>query len=90
MTPHDGHVVSQATVLRLLRDEALILPVSYQKERRDLAGRRKAAFANPPTGPNRVWQLDFSPVSKPRLVGPGGWLAARTTSASTSTRFTCP
>jgi len=60
MTRHDGHVVSQATVLRLLRDEALILPAAYQKERRDLAGRRKAAFAHDPTGPNQVWQLDFS------------------------------
>ena len=28
MTRHDGHVVSQATVLRLLRDEALILPAA--------------------------------------------------------------
>ena len=62
MTRHDGHVVSQATVLRLLRDEALILPAAYQKQRRDSAGRRKAAFANDPTGPNQVWQLDFSPV----------------------------
>ena len=26
MVRHDGHVVSQATVLRLLRDEGLILP----------------------------------------------------------------
>ena len=60
MTRHDGHVVSQATVLRLLRDEALILPSAYQKQRRDLAQRRKAAFAHDPTGPNQVWQLDFS------------------------------
>ncbi|MEI2785463.1 MAG: hypothetical protein V9E82_07155 [Candidatus Nanopelagicales bacterium] len=60
LTRHDGHDVSQATVLRLLRDEALILPAAYQKQRRDLAGRRKAAFADDPTGPNQVWQLDFS------------------------------
>lgn len=60
MVRHDGHVVSEATVLRLLRDEGLILPAEYQKERRKLAERRKAAFAKEPTGPNQVWQLDFS------------------------------
>ncbi|WP_313788390.1 integrase core domain-containing protein [Subtercola endophyticus] len=60
MTRHDGHRVSQATVLRLLRDEGLILPADYQRERRKLAERRKAAFAQEPTGPNQVWQLDFS------------------------------
>lgn len=60
MVRHDGHVVSEATVLRLLRDEGLILPAHYQRERRKLAERRKAAFAVTPTGPNQVWQLDFS------------------------------
>ena len=60
MTRHDGHRVSQATVLRLLRDEGLILEANYQRERRKLAERRKAAFAKEPTGPNQVWQLDFS------------------------------
>jgi len=38
----------------------MILPAHYQRERRKLAERRKAAFANDPTGPNQVWQLDFS------------------------------
>lgn len=60
MVRHDGHVVSEATILRLLRDEGLLLPASYQRERRKLAERRKAAFAADPTGPNQVWQLDFS------------------------------
>ena len=60
MTRHDGHRVSQATVLRLLRDDGLILPSEYQKQRRELAKDRKAAFARTPTGPNQVWQLDFS------------------------------
>src|SRR5699024_6099755 len=60
MVRHDGHVVSEATVLRILRDEDLILPDQYQRERRKLAERRKAAFAKEPTGPNQVWQLDFS------------------------------
>lgn len=59
MARHDGHRVSQATVLRLLREEGLILPVRYQRERRQLAQRRKAVFATEPTGPNQVWQLDF-------------------------------
>ena len=51
MTRHDGHSVSQATVLRLLRDEGLILGANYQRERRRLAERRKAAFAKEATGP---------------------------------------
>ena len=60
MTRHEGHQVSQATVLRLLRDAGLILPFEYQKQRRELAKDRKAAFATTPTAPNQVWQLDFS------------------------------
>jgi putative transposase len=55
MCRHDGHRVSQATVLRLLRDEGLLLEANYQRERRQLAARRKAAFATEPTGPNQVW-----------------------------------
>src|SRR5450830_1500257 len=51
MVRHDGHAVSQATILRLLRDEDLILEANYQRERRQLAARRKAAFATEPTGP---------------------------------------
>ena len=51
MVRHDGHAVSQATILRLLRDEDLILQATYQRERRQLAARRKAAFATEPTGP---------------------------------------
>lgn len=59
MVRHDGHVVSEATVLRTLREEELILLV-HHRERRKLAEHRKAAFANDPTGPNQMWQLDFS------------------------------
>ena len=59
MCRHDGHRVSQATVLRLLREEGLPA-ATYQRERRQLAARRQAAFATEPTAPNRVWQLDFS------------------------------
>lgn len=60
MVRHDSHVVCEASVLRILRGEALILPAQYQRERRRLAERRKAAFATGPTGPNQVWQLNFS------------------------------
>lgn len=48
MVRHDGHVVSEATVLARLRDRGLILPDQYQRERRKLAERRKAAFAKDP------------------------------------------
>jgi transposase InsO family protein len=60
MCRHDGHRVSHATVLRLPRDERLLFQANYQRERRQLAARRKAAFATEPTGPNQLWQLDFS------------------------------
>jgi transposase InsO family protein len=60
MCRHDGLPVSAATVLRLLRAEGLLLEATYQRDRRQLAARRKAAFAVEPTGPNQVWQLDFT------------------------------
>jgi hypothetical protein len=60
MCRHDGLLVSAASVLRLLREEGLLLEASYQRERRQLAARRKAAFAVEPTGANQVWQLDFT------------------------------
>jgi len=56
----DGHQVSTSSVERALRRRGLLQPVDYQGERRELAKARKAAFADPPTGPNQVWQLDFS------------------------------
>jgi putative transposase len=55
---HDGLPVSVATALRLLREDGLLLQANYQRERRQLAARRKAAFAITPLGPNQVWQLD--------------------------------
>jgi transposase InsO family protein len=55
MCRHDGHGVSQDTVLRLLRDEGLLLEATSQRERRALAARRKVAFTTEPTGPNQVW-----------------------------------
>lgn len=60
MLRHGGHGVSASTVMRVMRDDGLLLPANYTKEVRDLATVRKAAFAKTPTGPNQVWQLDFS------------------------------
>ena len=60
MARHDGYRLSPSTVLRLLDEEGLLRKADYQRERRELAKARKAAFATPPTGPNQVWQLDFS------------------------------
>lgn len=60
MARHVGHRISQRTVARLLDAEGLVLKADYQRERRELAKASKAAFAAPPTGPNQVWQLDFS------------------------------
>jgi putative transposase len=60
MARHDGHQLTMSTVLRILRDEGLLLQTSYQRDRRRLAAERKAAFCDPPTRPNQVWQFDFS------------------------------
>ncbi len=57
---HEGYPVTASTVLRILDDQGLVLKADYQRERRDLARVRKAAFLVEPTAPNQVWQLDFS------------------------------
>ena len=49
-----------STVLRALRRTGRVQPIDYQAERRQLAEARRAAFVVPPSGPNQVWQLDFS------------------------------
>lgn len=56
----DGVMASRSSVERALRRRGLLQPVDYQGERRELAKARSAAFAEPPTAPNQVWQLDFS------------------------------
>ena len=56
----DGHRAPDSTVLRALRRTGRVQPVDYQAERRQLAQARRAAFLVPPSGPNQVWQLDFS------------------------------
>jgi len=54
-----GVTVAEATCLRILREEGLVLPVDYVRERRDLAGARREAFVEMSTRRNRVWQMDF-------------------------------
>jgi putative transposase len=80
MARHGGHQLTMSTVLRVLRDEGLLLEASYQRERRRLAEERKAAFCDPPTGPNQVWQFDFSEYE----TAPGGPPGSRTTGRSMS------
>ena len=62
----DGHHAPDATVLRALRRTGRVQPIDYQAERRQLAEARRAAFVVPPSGPNQVWQLDFSEVETTR------------------------
>lgn len=56
----DGHHAPDSTVLRALRRTGRVQPLDYQAERRQHAAARRAAFVVPPSGPNQVWQLDFS------------------------------
>ena len=56
----DGHQAPDSTVLRALKRTGRVLPIDYQAERRQHAAARRAAFVVPPSGPNQVWQLDFS------------------------------
>jgi hypothetical protein len=67
----DGHTVSASSVERALRRRDLLQPVDYQGERRAPAKARKAAFADPPSRPNEIWQLD-SPNTKRPAEGSGG------------------
>lgn len=43
MVRYDGHVVSEVTVPRLLRDEGLFVLAEYQRDRRMLAERHANA-----------------------------------------------
>jgi transposase InsO family protein len=56
----DGHRLSPSSVERAMRRRGLLQPIDYQAQRRELAKARKAAFAEAPTAPMQVWQLDFS------------------------------
>lgn len=56
----DGTAVSDSTALRALKRNGRVLEPDYTRQRRDLAAARRAAFVVPPSGPNEVWQLDFT------------------------------
>ena len=57
---HEGMQVSASTVERIMRARGLLQNRDYTAELRQIAAARRAAFTDPPTGPNQVWQLDFS------------------------------
>ncbi|MEV0513842.1 IS3 family transposase [Nonomuraea sp. NPDC050405] len=56
----DGHQVSASTVERIMRRRSLLQGRDHTAEVRAWAAERRAAFAQIPTGPNQVWQLDFT------------------------------
>ena len=56
----DGLHAPDSTVYRALKRAGRVLEVNYQAERRQHAEARRAAFVVPPSGPNQVWQLDFT------------------------------
>lgn len=56
----DGNHAPDSTVYRALKRTGRVLEVNYQAERRQHAEARRAAFVVPPSGPNEVWQLDFT------------------------------
>ena len=56
----DGHDAPDSTTYRALKRTGRVLPVTYQADRRQHAQARKAVFVVPPSGPNQVWQMDFS------------------------------
>ena len=56
----DGIQAPDATVYRVLKRTGRVLEVDYQAERRQHAQARRAVFVVPPSGPNQVWQMDFT------------------------------
>jgi transposase InsO family protein len=55
-----GTAVSDSTALRALKRNGRVLKPDYTRQRRDLAAARRATFVVPPSGPNQVWQVDFT------------------------------
>ena len=51
---------SASSVRRAMARRGLLQPVADQAQRRRLSQARRAAFTEPPTRRNRVWQADFS------------------------------
>ena len=83
----DGFHASQATVRRALGRRGLLQPVGYQRERRELAKARKAAFVAAPTRRNRVWQTDFSELE---TAAGGTWQMSGVVDYVAKLALTCP
>lgn len=74
---HGGYELSARSVARILDEEGLLFKPDYLAvQRKQNTRERKAAFANTPTGPNQVWQLDFSDYE---TTAGGTWRAGGTT-----------
>jgi transposase InsO family protein len=82
---HPDAVVSQSSVRRAMARRGLLQPVDYQRERREIAKARRAAFVDPPTHRNQVWQLDFSEFETTRE---GKWQIAGCADYVTKHEFT--
>jgi transposase InsO family protein len=82
---HPNEVVSQSSVRRAMARRDLLQPVGYQRERRELAKARRAAFVEPPTHRNQVWQLDFTEFETTR---DGRWQIAGCTDYVAKYEFT--
>ena len=82
-----GVTVAEATCLRILREQGLVLPVDYVRERRDLAGARREAFVQLPTRRNRVWQMDFFELE---TSGGGTWRSGDVIDYATKTVLAGP
>lgn len=68
---HDGHVFSEASVLRILREEGLILLVEYQ--RRGVGSLSNARSRSLPSPAERTRSGDWTSArSRPPSAGPGG------------------
>lgn len=66
----DDIVASPSTVKRTMGRNGLLQPAGYTGDLRRLAQARKAAFVEPPSRRNRVWQIDFSELES---LGQGVW-----------------
>jgi transposase InsO family protein len=56
----DGIDAPDSTTYRALKRAGRVLEVTYQADRRRHAEARRAAFVVAPSGPNQVWQMDFT------------------------------
>jgi putative transposase len=83
----DGFQASPATVRRALARRGLLQPAGYQRERRELAKARKAAFVVPVCRRNRVWQTDFSELE---TLGGGTWQLGGVVDYAAKLALACP